>query len=90
MDEVEIKIRFSKKHNRFPNCIVWTPIPCITWLLPFIGHTGICGTDGVIHDFAGSHCITIDNMAFGKPTKYARLSNLNPDIDIDRGILCAD
>jgi hypothetical protein len=23
--------------EKFPYCIVWTPIPCITWLLPFIG-----------------------------------------------------
>ena len=23
--------------EKFPYCIVWTPIPCITWILPFIG-----------------------------------------------------
>lgn len=23
--------------EKFPYCIVWTPIPCITWFLPFIG-----------------------------------------------------
>jgi hypothetical protein len=26
----------------FPFCIVWTVIPCISWLFPVIGHTGIC------------------------------------------------
>ncbi|MCB0370240.1 MAG: DUF778 domain-containing protein [Bdellovibrionales bacterium] len=26
----------------FPFCIVWTAIPCLSWLLPVIGHTGIC------------------------------------------------
>lgn len=24
-----------------PFSIVWTPLPLITWILPFIGHTGI-------------------------------------------------
>jgi len=26
----------------FPYCIVWTPLPLISWFIPFIGHTGIC------------------------------------------------
>lgn len=25
----------------FPLCIVWSPIPCLTWLVPVIGHLGI-------------------------------------------------
>ncbi len=29
------------KYQRYPYCIVWTPIPLISWLLPVIGHTGI-------------------------------------------------
>jgi hypothetical protein len=24
-----------------PYSIVWTPLPVLTWILPFIGHTGI-------------------------------------------------
>ncbi len=36
------KYQIDKYHQRYPFCIVWTPIPCITWLLPCIGHTGIC------------------------------------------------
>ncbi len=28
--------------DRFPFSIVWTPLPLISWILPFIGHTGIC------------------------------------------------
>jgi hypothetical protein len=27
----------------------------------------------VIHDFSGSYSITIDDMAFGEPTKYVKL-----------------
>jgi len=38
-----IKQKIDIKNNRYPYCIVWTPLPCISWFLPFIGHTGICG-----------------------------------------------
>lgn len=24
----------------FPHCIVWSPIPLVTWFIPFIGHMG--------------------------------------------------
>lgn len=38
-----VKQKIDIKNNRYPYCIVWTPLPCISWFLPFIGHTGICG-----------------------------------------------
>lgn len=63
----------NAKLNRYPFCIVWTPIPVLTWLLPFIGHMGIALSNGVIRDFAGPYCVTEDNMAFGNPTRYLRL-----------------
>ena len=59
--------------NRYPYCIVWTPLPLITALFPFIGHTGICTSDGIIYDFSGSFSITVDDMAFGDPTKYVKI-----------------
>lgn len=59
--------------DRFPFCIVWTPIPCLTWFLPFLGHMGICTSNGVIRDFAGPYFVSEDNMAFGRPTKYWQL-----------------
>uniref|UniRef100_L7LVH4 Transmembrane protein n=1 Tax=Rhipicephalus pulchellus TaxID=72859 RepID=L7LVH4_RHIPC len=61
-------IDFSR--DRFPFCIVWTPIPCLTWLCPLIGHMGICMSSGVIRDFAGPYYVSEDSMAFGRPTKY--------------------
>lgn len=61
-------------HQRFPYCLVWTPIPFITTFLPTIGHSGICTSSGIIHDFAGSFFVSIDNMAFGKPYKYVLLT----------------
>jgi archaellum component FlaF (FlaF/FlaG flagellin family) len=59
--------------NRFPHSVVWTPIPLITWLFPFIGHMGICTTQGVIRDFAGPYFVSEDCMGFGNPTKYWQL-----------------
>eukprot|EP00753_Platysulcus_tardus_P008568 PLAT16107.1.p1 GENE.PLAT16107.1~~PLAT16107.1.p1 ORF type:complete len:205 (-),score=47.92 PLAT16107.1:99-713(-) len=60
--------------SRFPFCIVWTPLPPITWLLPMIGHMGIASSSGVIYDFAGPYTIGEDDMAFGKPTRYLQLT----------------
>lgn len=63
----------SAEAQRFPFCIVWTPIPVLTWIFPMIGHMGICTSAGVIRDFAGAYFVSEDNMAFGKPTRYLQL-----------------
>jgi transmembrane protein 222 len=84
-DELEISI----KDKRYPYCIVWTPLPLITQLLPFIGHTGICTSEGIIHDFAGPYTISIDNMAFGSPTRYFQLEVPNKS-EWDEAICKAD
>jgi hypothetical protein len=34
--------------NRFPLCLVWSPLPVITWFLPFIGHLGIANSNGFV------------------------------------------
>ena len=54
-------------------CVTWTPLPCLSWFLPFIGHTGICDTEGVIHDFSGPFTVSYDNFAFGVTYKYIQL-----------------
>ncbi|CAB3227360.1 unnamed protein product [Arctia plantaginis] len=59
---------------RYPYCIVWTPIPVLTWMFPFLGHMGICMSSGVIRDFAGPYFVSEDMMAFGNPTKYWQLN----------------
>ncbi len=41
--------------------------------MPFIGHTGICSADGVIHDFAGPYFVSIDDFSFGVTHKYVQL-----------------
>jgi hypothetical protein len=61
-------------NNRYPYCIVWSPLPMISWFCPIIGHMGICDSEGVIWDFAGPYTINRDDMAFGSPTRYLQLS----------------
>ena len=65
--------QINAQKNRYPYCIVWTPIPFLTYIIPSIGHTGIATSEGIIHDFAASFYINIDEMSFGKPTKYYQL-----------------
>lgn len=62
------------KRDRFPCCIVWSPLPVLSWFIPFIGHIGICREDGVILDFAGPNFVSVDNFTFGAPTCYFQLS----------------
>eukprot|EP00050_Salpingoeca_kvevrii_P021053 m.105727 g.105727 ORF g.105727 m.105727 type:complete len:196 (+) comp9157_c0_seq1:2033-2620(+) len=66
--------RIDLIRSRFPYCITWTPIPIISWLIPCIGHVGIASSTGVIYDFAGPFMVNEDHMAFGRPTKFVRLS----------------
>uniref|UniRef100_A0A1B0AWY6 Transmembrane protein 222 n=1 Tax=Glossina palpalis gambiensis TaxID=67801 RepID=A0A1B0AWY6_9MUSC len=61
------------QNDHYPFCIVWTPIPILTWFFPMIGHMGICMSNGVIRDFAGSYFVSEDKMAFGRPARYLRL-----------------
>ena len=58
---------------RFPCCVVWSPLPIISWLVPFLGHLGICTEDGVILDFAGSFFVSVDAFTFGATSRYVRL-----------------
>ena len=62
-------------------------MPPITWIFPFIGHTGICSADGIIYDFAGPYTIGKNRMAFGSPTRYVMLdSSQTRDMDWDSGV----
>ncbi|CAD8069899.1 unnamed protein product [Paramecium primaurelia] len=79
--EIEQVDQISVENQKYPFCIVWTSIPVLTWLIPCIGHTGICTSEGTIHDFGGPYYIAIDNFTFGKPLKYVKL---NKDFEISR------
>ncbi|XP_054824163.1 protein RTE1-HOMOLOG isoform X3 [Prosopis cineraria] len=67
-------MQIDPSRARFPCCIVWSPLPVISWFIPFIGHIGICREDGVILDFAGPNFVCVDNFAFGAPTRYIQIS----------------
>ncbi|EOA34218.1 hypothetical protein CARUB_v10021729mg, partial [Capsella rubella] len=59
--------------SKFPCCIVWTPLPIVYWLTPFIGHIGLCREDGVILDFVVSNFINVDNFEYVPPAQYLQL-----------------
>ncbi|KAJ4963501.1 hypothetical protein NE237_023440 [Protea cynaroides] len=67
-------MQIDPRRARFPFCIVWTPLPVISWFLPFIGHIGICREDGVILDFAGPNFVSVDNFTFGAVARYFQLN----------------
>lgn len=50
------------QQTRYPFCIVWTPIPLLTWIFPFIGHMGIAYSNGVIRDFAGPYHVSVSGI----------------------------
>ena len=60
-------------NDRFPLCITWTTLPILSWLLPFFGHTGIGASDGLIHDFMGTHNVRVGRFGAGKTYKFFQL-----------------
>jgi hypothetical protein len=53
---------------------VWSPLPPITWLIPFIGHMGITNSEGIASDFRGPYYVGDDGrMAFGAPTRSLKI-----------------
>lgn len=61
------------KNAKFPCCLVWNPLPVVSWLAPFIGHVGICREDGAVLDFSGSYHVGVDDFAFGPVARYMKL-----------------
>uniref|UniRef100_A0A7S2K0K8 Transmembrane protein 222 n=1 Tax=Leptocylindrus danicus TaxID=163516 RepID=A0A7S2K0K8_9STRA len=63
----------NQQHHPMSFCILWSPIPVITWIFPFIGHMGIANSRGVAYDFAGPYMIgeykSGRRMAFGPVTR---------------------
>ncbi|GLI64675.1 hypothetical protein VaNZ11_008028 [Volvox africanus] len=57
-----------------PFALVWSPIPLISWLMPFIGHIGICSSTGRTYDFAGPFTVNEDALLFGRPTRYLSIN----------------
>jgi len=70
-------MQIDVQQHRYPYCIVWTALPCITCCFPCIGHTGICRSDGTIFDFVGRGPMHNGQLAFGSPLKYLVLDHDN-------------
>jgi len=62
--------RIDTKSQRFPFCLVWGPLPLISWLCPWIGHLGIADSEGIVHDFAGPYTIGLGEFMTGSVVKY--------------------
>ena len=58
-------LRYQKPYG-----ILITPIPFISTILPFLGHFSICSSKGNIHDFFSSKYVSINQLNYGKPSKY--------------------
>lgn len=75
-NEINISNITSKHTNLLTKqayCLVWTPIPMISLLVPFYGHAGITNSIGTIYDFGSSKYVSVNQMTFGKPYKYIPL-----------------
>lgn len=58
--------------------ILWSPLPPITWLIPFIGHMGIADSRGIANDFQGPYSVgDRGRMAFGRPTRALKIGISN-------------
>lgn len=71
----------NKQQHPMSFCILWSPIPMITWIFPFIGHMGIANSRGVAYDFAGPYMIgeykSGRRMAFGPVTRVLCVDDVN-------------
>jgi len=56
------KATIDRRRDRYPFSLVWGPLPLISWLIPFVGHLGICDSEGRVHDFAGPYTIGLDHF----------------------------
>ena len=55
--------------------ILWSPLPVITWIIPFIGHLGIADSNGIASDFQGPYYVgDRGRMAFGAPTRALKIN----------------
>ena len=66
----------TSQRTDFSFSILWSPLPVITWILPFIGHMGIADSRGYSHDFQGPYFVGSNRkavMAFGPTTRYLKM-----------------
>lgn len=82
----DIFLKFKK-----PYAFLWSPIPFISTILPFIGHISVCSSNGTIHDFFSSKYISINQINYGSPYKYINLDLKENEMrEWDKAIAKAD
>lgn len=75
LSPILLPVEIDVKKERYPFCVVWASIPCITWFLPFVGHVGITDSTGQVYDFRGDYMVGGGaRMLFGNPVKYWDIS----------------
>jgi hypothetical protein len=78
-NDIENQIIPDPRRDQYPLCIVWSPIPLLSWLFPCIGHLGIVTSEGIIHDFAGPYTVNVRSI----PHVFVRLSEAQIPKDLD-------
>jgi hypothetical protein len=68
MDSLQAPSRSPRSWGQ-PYALVWSPIPVLSWLVPFLGHLGLCSSSGLTYDFAGPFTVNEGQLLFGKPTR---------------------
>lgn len=60
-----------------PRSVLWTPIPVLSWIVPFVGHLCITTSKGAVFDLGGSYCVHThpELTIFGRPTRYKTVSD---------------
>ena len=56
-----------------PFAVTWTVIPCLSHLVPFVGHLGITDSKGLQYDWVGQVHRSRTCSAFGRPSKIIEL-----------------
>ena len=65
------------REERYPFCIVWSPLGPITSSFPYVGHMGICDFAGTYGTFRGH--MQLDEIIWRSATQHGFLK-LNPEL----------
>ena len=82
------------QNNRYPYSMVWGTLPLISWLLPCIGHLGVCDSRGRVHDFHAAYTIRMNRFMTGTiyryyqfPQEFLEQHGVHSALDWDRAVL---
>eukprot|EP00461_Guttulinopsis_vulgaris_P004283 UN04284 len=96
--EITIDVPPIDPHNKlYPYSMVWGTLPVISWLIPCIGHLGVCDSRGRIHDFHGAYTIRLNRFMTGPVYRYYQWSaeeliemGVTKSQDWDRAVVLSD